>query len=261
MVSHSGLLLQRLIYRNRFARAISYHSTPHELSQNLEAHLRYFQRYFRPIMRLELENLMLGGTGGGKPGLLISFDDHRLSQYEVAAPLLEKYGFRGWFFVCSGEIESMSARDRYGPGEHNMSWAQLRELQQRDHIIGSHTSTHETLSEDVDADVLETQIAGSKKRLEEELGVEVDSFCWVGSEASGHSIAAARLIRDSGYRFAFCTSSAPIHRRTEPLMIHRTSVDISYSVSAIRLALSGAADIWFRGRRRRINETLAQAQR
>jgi len=259
MLSNAELLLQQMIYGNSFVRAISYHGTPSILAHNLEKHLRYFRHHFRPVMRLELDNLFAGDTGGDKPGLLITFDDHHLSHYEVAAPLLEKYGFRGWFFVVSEQIEPTPARDRYGPGEHNLSWKELSELQQRGHIVGSHTSNHIRLSKDLSPDVLNAEIAGSKKHLEEKLGVEIDSFCYPGSEAFGHSTAAARVIRESGYRYAFSTNSAPIQQHTNPLMIHRTGVDISYSLSRIRVAVSGAADIWFYKRRRRIDD-LARAQ-
>jgi len=258
-LSHAGLLLQRIVYGKHFVRAVSYHGTPSNLAHNLEEHLRYFQRHFRPIMRLELENFFAGERDGTKPGLLITFDDHHLSHYEVAAPLLEKYGFRGWFFVVSEQIEPMPARVRYGPGEHNLSWKELDELQKRGHIVGSHSSNHIRLSKDLAADVLRTEIAGSKKHLEDKLGVEIDSFCYPYTEVYAHSTAAARLIRESGYRYAFSTNSAPIHKHTNPLMIHRTGVDISYSLSRIRLAVSGVADIWFSKRRRRIN-SLAKAQ-
>jgi peptidoglycan/xylan/chitin deacetylase (PgdA/CDA1 family) len=240
-------------------RAISYHETPRELSRKLEAHLRYYRRHFRPVMQAELKSALAGGAAGDRPGLLISFDDGSISNYEVAAPMLEKFGFRGWFFVCSGLIES---HEHAGHDPKNyMTWAQIRDLRQRGHIVGSHTSTHMRLSSDVGADDLDREIEGSKNRLEAELDGEVDSFCWVGGEENSHSPEAARRIRRSGYRYAFTTSSAPISRHTDPLMIQRTNVDIAHSMPRIRLALSGAADIWFRGRRRRINEMLAPQRR
>lgn len=258
LLTRLGHLLQRLIYRDRFVRAISYHETPRALAHKLETHLRYYQSRFRPIMAPELDAVLAGGKAGSKPGLLISFDDGSISNYEVAAPLLEKYGFRGWFFVCSGLIENNEHTGH--KAENYMSWAQIRELQQRGHIVGSHTSTHMRLSQAVGTDDLESEVSGSKARLEAEIGSDVDSFCWVGGEENSHCPAAAKRIRDSGYRYAFTTSSALVDRHTDPLMIQRTNVDISHSLARIRLALSGAGDIWFRGRRRRINAMLEARQ-
>ncbi len=259
LLTRLGRLIQRLIYRDRFVRAISYHETPREMAHKLEQHMRYYRRHFRPIMRPEFDAVLAGGGAEGRPGLLISFDDGSISNYEVAAPLLENYGFRGWFFVCSGLIGSHEHAGHQA--ENYMSWAQIRELQQRGHIVGSHTSTHMRLSEGVGADDLESEVRGSKIRLEAELGSEVDSFCWVGGEENSHCPAAAQSVRDSGYRYAFTTSSAPLDRHTDPLMIQRTNVDISHSMARLRLALSGAGDIWFRGRRRRIDVLLAAGRR
>ncbi|MDP7642535.1 MAG: hypothetical protein QGI52_08795 [Alphaproteobacteria bacterium] len=84
LLTRLGRLIQRLIYRDRFVRAISYHETPREMAHKLEQHLRYYRRHFRPIMRPELDAVLAGGGAEGRPGLLISFDDGSISNYEVS---------------------------------------------------------------------------------------------------------------------------------------------------------------------------------
>ena len=64
--------------------------------------------------------------------VIFSFDDGGVSFYTKAAPILEKYGLRGLFFISTNFIET--------PGF--LSSEQIRELSKRGHRIGSHTHTH-----------------------------------------------------------------------------------------------------------------------
>lgn len=66
--------------------------------------------------------------------VVFSFDDGGVSFYTKAAPILEKYGFKGVFFISTGYIGT--------PGF--LSEDQIKELAKGGHIIGSHTHTHPT---------------------------------------------------------------------------------------------------------------------
>ncbi len=61
-----------------------------------------------------------------------TFDDGGVSFLTIAAPILEKYGFRGYFFISTKYIGSSGF----------LSCDQIKELDSRGHIIGSHTHTH-----------------------------------------------------------------------------------------------------------------------
>lgn len=61
-----------------------------------------------------------------------SFDDGGVSFYTKAAPILERYGFKGVFFISTSYIGT--------PGF--LSEEQIKDLAKRGHIIGSHTHTH-----------------------------------------------------------------------------------------------------------------------
>src|SRR4051794_32024397 len=54
---------------------------------------------FATLKRLWSDKIALADQNG-RPCALISFDDGLLSNYEVAAPLLEEFGARGVFFVA-----------------------------------------------------------------------------------------------------------------------------------------------------------------
>ena len=61
-----------------------------------------------------------------------TFDDGGSSFLTVVAPVLEKYGFRGKFYISTGYIGSEGFLDA----------AQIKELSNRGHIIGSHSHSH-----------------------------------------------------------------------------------------------------------------------
>ena len=64
--------------------------------------------------------------------LMITFDDGGRSAYTHIADELEKFGWRGHFFVATDFINS--------PSFLNIN--ELRELHERGHIIGSHSASH-----------------------------------------------------------------------------------------------------------------------
>ena len=67
---------------------------------------------------------------------MISFDDARGSQYSIAAPILEKYGFRGVFFIMTVCINK--------PGY--LSAQQIKDLYRRGHVIAAHSYDHPYLT-------------------------------------------------------------------------------------------------------------------
>jgi len=61
-----------------------------------------------------------------------TFDDGGVSSLTVVAPILEKYGFRGTFYISTGYIGA----------ERFLDAEQIRELYNRGHIIGNHSHSH-----------------------------------------------------------------------------------------------------------------------
>jgi peptidoglycan/xylan/chitin deacetylase (PgdA/CDA1 family) len=96
---------------------------------------------------------------------VISFDDGDLSGYTMAAPMLERRGLRGEFFVVTSWIGT--------PGFMNA--VQLRELAARGHGVHSHSRSHPRLT-DLPSAQIEDELRGSKADLESILGRPVTQF-------------------------------------------------------------------------------------
>jgi peptidoglycan/xylan/chitin deacetylase (PgdA/CDA1 family) len=70
-------------------------------------------------------------AAGGRE-VLLTFDDGGVSAYDPVAEMLEQYGWRGYFFITTDWIGRSGFLNR----------EQIRELDQRGHIIGSHSCSH-----------------------------------------------------------------------------------------------------------------------
>lgn len=68
--------------------------------------------------------------------VIFTFDDGGVSFLTIIAPILEKYGFKGIFFIATKYIGTPLF----------LTTKQLNELSERGHIIGSHSHTHSELS-------------------------------------------------------------------------------------------------------------------
>jgi hypothetical protein len=106
-------------------------------------------------------------------------------------------------------------------------------------------------------DELDREIPQAKRRLEAELGHEVDVFCWVGGEEASYSASAAKTIRDSGFRLSFMNSWTVARPGVNPLQLHRNSIEPNHPLWYVRYVLSGFRDRYFAPQRERVNALTA----
>ena len=217
----------------------------------------------------ELDNFLnCNAWNKPKPGLIISFDDGVRTNFEYARPILEKYNFTGWFFVPTGFIEcSVNDQHQYAIDnriliEHQfnkferlaMSWDEVKELSENEHVIGSHTSSHCRMFNEIDRVKLAYEIVNSKKVLEERLCKVITSFCWVGGEEYTYTSGAAEEIKRANYKFSFMTNSNIILAKNSALHLDRTNIESSWSKEIIYFQLSGFMDLFYYRKRKRIHK-------
>ena len=115
---------------------------------------------------------------------VITIDDGYKSGYEVAWPILKKYGYPVTMFIYTEGIKP----GRYSGGE-SMSWEQLAEMRDAGVDIQAHSVTHQDLrkppydrlakrrlAQSEYEPWLENEVAGSKQTIEQKLGVKVNCF-------------------------------------------------------------------------------------
>jgi peptidoglycan/xylan/chitin deacetylase (PgdA/CDA1 family) len=93
-----------------------------------------------------------------KKAVVIAIDDGYRSVYNIAYPILQKYGFTATLFLYT---------DFVGASRNAVTWDQLREMKKSGFQIGGHTMSHDDLTKQRDGEDRRSYLA----RIEKELGV------------------------------------------------------------------------------------------
>lgn len=202
--------------RGGVVRTINYHNTPLSRAREYERQLAALAGRYDPVSERDLEGwLDTGAWHKARPGLIPVFYEGYRSNYEVGAPLAERYGFRAWFFVPSAFPDVPPAEQRAFAAEHHirfvedggeriaMTWDELRDLDERGHVITSHTRHHVPLAPGTPDELYRREIVGSQRDFERELGHPVKAFAWLYGSEYGADPRADAWLREAGYRFLF----------------------------------------------------------
>ena len=156
----------------------------------LAAHLRQIRRGGHPILPL---GMSWSGPAeeSAAPAVALTFDDGGDSDYSEAFPLLSEHGLTGEFFVNPGTIGHKGY----------LSWDQAREMRRSGMRFQSHAYDHVYLTM-LSAPALQRQVDDSKRRIEDELGCEVEFLAAPYGDLNRRVRQAALA---AGYR-AICTS-------------------------------------------------------
>jgi peptidoglycan/xylan/chitin deacetylase (PgdA/CDA1 family) len=130
-----------------------------------------------------------GGEDAPAPAVAITFDDGGASA-PLAAEALERHGWRGQFFVTSSRIGTRGF----------MSGNELRELDRRGHLIGSHSHSHPTYMGRLTREQLDEEWTRSRSAIGEILGSPPRTASVPGGYLSRAVVASAAA---SGYELLF----------------------------------------------------------
>lgn len=253
------------------------------MASSLRRQLEYISRRYQPMAESDVAEFFAVGMPGRaqgpraghekKPGIIISFDDGLRDHYRVAAPLLEEFGFRGWFFVpaalpripvpeqrsfceANGLHLPADSGDRIG-----MDCEELLDLNRRGHVIGCHTMNHRRFCGAVDPDLINVEIRDARSLLGSILGKAPTSFAWVGGESETYHPQVQKALKKEGFFFAFTTMSMKILPNANPLMLHRTVLDADMAFPLFLAKIGGLSDLSHLGRRRALEARLSNQKR
>jgi peptidoglycan/xylan/chitin deacetylase (PgdA/CDA1 family) len=153
---------------------------------------------------------------------VVSFDDGWKSQYEVAWPIMKKYGYPFTMFIYTEGVRGGSL----GGGEA-ITWEQLADMRDNGVDIEAHSATHQDLREGHTIMVanpggkrsrtkltgpqyeqwVQNEVVGCKQLLEQRLGIKVNCFAVPFGNYNEH---VKELARNSGYEAMFTVYGQPI---------------------------------------------------
>jgi len=99
---------------------------------------------------------------GTNNAVILDFYDNDIGQFTSAKPILDKYGFKGTFFIVCNWASSHNPE--------RMTWQEINQLYREGHDIESHTMTHKLL-DGLSARALDYEVGQSKQCIHDHLGI------------------------------------------------------------------------------------------
>src|SRR6266542_3754207 len=153
---------------------------------------------------------------------VVTFDDGYKSQYEIAWPILKKYGYPFTMFIYTEGVRGGSLG-----GGGAITWEQLADMRDNGVDIEAHSATHQDLREGHTITLaspggkktrtkltgpqyeewMQNEVVGSKQLLEQRLGIKVNCFAVPFGNYNDH---VKELARNTGYEAMFTVYGQPI---------------------------------------------------
>lgn len=160
---------------------------------NFERQMAYLKDHgFHVVSFDDLIRSISAGPALPRKSVVITFDDAYEDNYIHAFRILKKYGFPAIIFAPSDLIGT--------PG--HLTWEEMREMLEGGIAFGSHTRHHFYLP-DLSPEVQQDEIRGSKRILEQHLGVPIDFFAY---PIGGFNDRIKAMLREAGYKAACATN-------------------------------------------------------
>ena len=206
--------LEEVFATHPLIRAVNFHSTARANAEHYEKQLAHYSQFCTSVNEDELdEYLITGRWNKPKPGLIVSVFEGYRNSYDVLLPLIEKYGFIGWFWMITSFLNAPIAEQRtyaehheiemmthdYPDGRYALTWEELRQID-RKHVIASHTRSHTLLSNLPPAEQYK-EVVGSQEDFKKNLGHPVRGFVSLTGPHYGENAAIDTLINQAGYDF------------------------------------------------------------
>ena len=164
-----------------------------------------------------------GEKGIPEKAAIISIDDGYLSGYNVAWPILKKFGYPFTMFIYTDYIKGEPKS-----GGQSMSWDQLAEMRDAGVDIEGHTVSHSSLNArkgKTDEEYLawlKSEIVGSKELLEKNLGIQIKAFAY---PYGLHNQTVRDVVKQAGYEAAFTVWGRRIAYGADPMIIGRYAIE------------------------------------
>jgi len=150
--------------------------------------------------------------------VVITIDDGFQDNFTYAYPVLKEHELPAIIFLTAGYVNN---DDEY------LNWVEAREMLEHNISFGAHTKNHTYLPGVKNTDELITEIRGSKKIIEDNIGQRINYFCY---PTGGFNEQIKEVTRKSGYQAALTTNRGYADGDSDLFEIKRVKVTNSDAV-------------------------------
>jgi peptidoglycan/xylan/chitin deacetylase (PgdA/CDA1 family) len=185
-----------------------------------ERQMRYLREHgYHVIAADELSAFLEYRRGLPQKSVLITMDDGYRSVYNIAYPILQKYGYKATLFVYTSFV---------GVSKMAITWKQLKEMKANGFTIGSHTVNHSDLTQPKEGESEQAHLArvkeelhGSKKIIDRKLGQDTHFLAYPFGFYDQRSI---QIARQAGYKYAMSVKRGGNPFFANPLTLRRDQI-------------------------------------
>jgi peptidoglycan/xylan/chitin deacetylase (PgdA/CDA1 family) len=161
----------------------------------------------------------------------ITIDDGWCSAYEIAYPIMKKYGFTATFFISSDFIHNKKC----------LNWEQVKEMSENGFDIECHTNSHRDLTKIEENSYgeyfnnIKKELSASKQLIQEKLNKECKYLAYPYGATNKLIIA---LLKKLNYQGAFTVNRGSNASFVNNFMINRSVIYGEYSLEDFKKNLS-----------------------
>lgn len=134
-----------------------------------EAHMKVLaDSGFQSVLPDQLYDYLVYNKALPEKPVMISFDDSRTEHVEIAAPVMERFGFKGVFFIMTITYNK----------KNYMTTDQIKQLSENGHTIGLHSWDHTMATKYKEETDWQQQVVNPKAKLEGIMGKPVDYWAY-----------------------------------------------------------------------------------
>lgn len=206
---------------------LCYHSSQQKCNMSLcisrnafEQQMAYLKTHnYRVITLKEFLGFLRYRQGLPDRSVVITFDDGYRSFYEIAYPILKKFGFKATLFVYT---------DFIGNSKNALTWEQLRELKADGFEVGAHGVSHSDLtkreageSEPAYLERINNELVRAKAIIDDRLGQDT---AYIAFPYGSYNQKILRLSEQAGYTLGLSVESGSNPFFADPLALKRTQI-------------------------------------
>ena len=185
-----------------------------------EQQMRYLKEEgYRVISTAELGEFLAYRRTIPKKAVVINLDDGYRSSFDIAYPILKKYGFTATLYIYTAFI---------GASKNALTWDQVKTMKVDGFEVGSHTVNHVDLSKKMEGESekeylarVKKEILLSKQILDDKLNQNTQ---YIAFPYGQFNPAVLQLCEETGYRVGFSVKAGGNPFFAEPLALKRDQI-------------------------------------